>query len=367
MIMSNHPFSATTNRPPFTFQRRFLALALFVLLVLINVFQVKLDSISTKLSTQPKSRMIRTAKGLLPRCVDKIHTKSSRKRNVNMTFVNRHEFEKCQFTPVEDGGPIPVIFIVNGRSGSDATWATLSALAGGKSPIGEHTGENKVKAMDFLGRMTEEEGSWWVSEHLCQFAHLHCDKPLAAFKWKPFVDSWELPAAQGMLNKIATFDDPKIKVIFMTRNPLDVLISKTKHHASGAGHQLEAHCAPDDWECIQQHIDTGRGLVMPVDTLLQDLEEAESAFKMFSNSLERMNVHYIKTTYEDLYAQDHAEEWMRIFKFLGRGPTQNLTMTDVVDSFTMAPTAAKHHNESLANYDEISNLLLDTDYERLLH
>ena len=49
------------------------------------------------------------------------------------------------------------MFIINGRSGSDAPRATLSTLAG--SNIGENTGENKVQEMDFLGRMPEEEGA----------------------------------------------------------------------------------------------------------------------------------------------------------------------------------------------------------------
>jgi hypothetical protein len=202
---------------------------------------------------------------------------SSRRRNVNQTFANRHQFPKCYFTPIEEGGPIPVIFIVNGRSGSHITWATLSTLAGGETPIGEHTGENKIKAMDFLGRMTEEEGAWWLTEHLCQFAHRHCDKPLASFKWKPFVDSWELPAAKGMLRQLSTFRDPRIKVIFMTRNPLDVMISKTKHHDA---HDLVAHCTIGDLKCIKKQEKKGTGLYLPTNTLLKDLKEALDAFEI---------------------------------------------------------------------------------------
>lgn len=282
-----------------------------------------------------------------------------------MTYANREKFESCKFTPVEDGGPVPVVFIVNGRSGSDATWATLSTLAGGRSPIGEHTGENRVKAMDFIGRMTEHEGAWWITEHLCQFAHVHCDKPLAAFKWKPFVDSWNLPAARGMLKKLAQFDEPKIKVILMSRNPLDVLISKRKHRKSG--HTIQAHCAPDDIECLNTHKSSGLGMELPTKHLLEDLKEATESFTFFADTLKNMSISHITTTYEDLYARDHAKEWMRIFNFLGRGPTVNLTMADVVDSFTMAPTAAKNHNESLANYDEVVSLLNTTEYAGLLH
>ena len=332
-----------------------------------------------------------------PTCVDYVWTKQSRNHNntwANHTLANQYEFPKCEFTPVEEGGPVPVIFIVNGRSGSDVTWATLSRLAGGKcislyclpslyhavlhntyyisstnskgeSTIGEHTGENKVKAMEFLGDMTEEEGAWWVTEHLCQFSHYQCHAPLSAFKFKPFVDSWELPAAQGMLKKIALFNQPKIKVIFMTRNPLDVFISKIKHKKSNK--QIVAHCEINDIACISKQKTLGSGLKLPTGSLLKRLEDSYEAFEVFEKTLDQMNIEHVKTTYEDLYGRDDAEEWMKIFKYLGRGPTQNLSMQDVTESFALAPTFQKNHNASLTNYAEVRDLLIDTEFEALLH
>jgi len=224
--------------------------------------------------------------------------------------------------------------------------------------------------MDFLGSMTEEEGAWWVTEHLCQFAHRHCDKPLAAFKWKPFVDSFNLPAAQGMLKKIAAFDQPsRIKVVFMTRNPLDVLISKIKHKKSKREieNEIAAHCAVDDKECIEKQKQVGSGLQLPTQSLLKDLKDSLEAFSVFEDTLEAMNVAHVKTSYEELYNRDDAEEWMNIFRYLGRGPTKNLTMSDVIGSFALAPTFQRNHNESLANYVEVRDLLMGTDFEKLLH
>jgi len=299
-----------------------------------------------------------------------VWTKYSRNREGNEAFINRHDFPQCNFTPIDEGGPIPIIFIINGRSGSEATWATLSALAGSESKIGEHTGENKVKAMEFLGDMTEEEGAWWVTEHLCQFAHHQCDKPLSAFKWKPFVDSFQLPAAQGMLKKIATFNQPRIKVIFMTRNPLDVLISKAKHQKAKKakkGNKLASHCAIGDEECIERMKRAGSGLQFPTKSLLKDLKDSIDSFNFFEDTFEEMNIAHVKTTYEDLYNRDDAEEWMKIFRYLGRGPTTNLTMQDVSASFALAPTFQNNHNESLSNYVEVRDLLVGTEFEKLLH
>ena len=51
-----------------------------------------------------------------------------------------------------------------------------------------------------------------------------------------------------------------------------------------------------------------------------------------------MNIeHAVETTYEDLYDRDDAEEWMKIFKYHGRSPTQNFTVQDVTESFALAP------------------------------
>ena len=338
--------------------------------MIVNIYQLLVPHhrrILISIRTILYSTLVATS---FPKCVDKVWTESSRKRKANETFIHRHEFPQCKFTPIEEGGSVPVIFIVNGRSGSDATWATLSTLAGGRSALGEHTGENQVRTMDFLGSMTEEEGAWWVTEHLCQFAHRHCDKPLAAFKWKPFVDSFNLPAAQGMLKKIAAFDQPsRIKVVFMTRNPLDVLISKIKHKKSKREieNEIAAHCAVDDKECIEKQKQVGSGLQLPTQSLLKDLKDSLEAFSVFEDTLETMNVAHVKTSYEELYNRDDAEEWMNIFRYLGRGPTKNLTMSDVIGSFALAPTFQNNHNESLANYVEVRDLLMGTEFEKLLH
>jgi hypothetical protein len=219
--------------------------------------------------------------------------------------------------------------------------------------------------MDFLGSMTEEEGAWWVTEHLCQFAHYQCHASLSAFKFKPFVDSWELPAAQGMLKKIASFNEPKIKVIFMTRNPLDVFISKIKHRKSQ--NQIVAHCEINDTNCISKQKLMGSGLNLPTGSLLKHLEDSYEAFDVFEKTLDEMNIEHVKTTYEDLYGRDDAEEWMKIFKYLGRGPTENLSMRDVTESFELAPTFQQNHNTSLANYAEVRDSLIDTTFKGLLH
>ena len=90
-------------------------------------------------------------------CAKKVFMRTSREPKREETFATKDHFEKCEFVPLEEGGPQPVVFVVNGRSGSDSTWGTLANLAGGFTPIGEHTGQNVNAAIDFMGNMTTQQ------------------------------------------------------------------------------------------------------------------------------------------------------------------------------------------------------------------
>lgn len=292
--------------------------------------------------------------------------------NFNYTaksFDRRHLYEPCTFTPILDGGPIPVVFLVNGRSGSSNTWMAISNLAGKMNEAEEDNCPNIKKGYDFMSNMSEEEGSWWITEHLCEVARQNCDSPLAAFQWKPFVNSWVLPSGQGMLKRLAsfTFDNGRrIKVIFMTRNHIDVLISKVKHH-TGKKHGVPAHCSIDDMKCIHLHEQWGTNLTLPVEGLIEELDDNYAGFNLFEETMQKFGIDYYSTSFEKLYETDNAEEWMRIFRFLGRGPTHGLTLDKVHESFPFAFTSPPGHKEILKNYEEVKEVLFGTAYDYLLH
>ena len=87
---------------------------------------------------------------------------------------------------------------------------------------------------------------------------------------------------------------------------------------------------------------------------------------MFS-LLEKYNVDYTYTEYEKLYMQDDADEWMRLFKFVGRGPQSGLQKSDIEKHFSMAKTNnAKKHYDSISNYDEVLATLKGTEFEHYL-
>ncbi len=305
-------------------------------------------------------------------CAEDVLMRTSRKPERKKTFATKHLYDKCEFVPLEEGGPLPVVFLVNGRSGSTNTWGALSTLAGGKSPIGEHTGQNRVTGIDFVGNMTtKEEGYWWMSEFLCEFSKVYCDKPLAGIKWKPFMETWDMPAAQGFLDLVANFslNGHKMKLIFMSRNQLDVLLSNIKHRRMKHkyGGRIFAHCEPDDELCLKEHKEASEAIKLPTEGLVQELKKMYDGLEYFEKSLNESGIDYYRTYYEKLYNSGDAEEWMNIFKYLGRGPTKDLTMDEVNDSMPFALTTSKTHREMLKNYDEVKEALAGTDFAHLLH
>ena len=299
----------------------------------------------------------------------KKHVKVFVNRN-EKTFQRRKLYSSCVFTPQtkENNGPVPVLFLSNGRSGSSAIWTTLSVLSGEKSEAMEVFGSDEKQVKKFLKSMkSEEEGSWWLSEHLCETTKRNCNSTIAGIQWKPYVNSWTLPSAQGILKQIARHNHnvdannkPTIKVLFLTRNPLDVIISQTKHRHF----QLKAHCKKLDLECIKNN--KVQSMALPTDTLLRDLKKSADQVKLVRNTLESFEIDYYLTTYEDLYNRDDAEEWMKIFRYFGRGPMENLTLENIQEASTLSKSNETSREKKLSNYEEVKKLLEGTEFSHLL-
>jgi len=349
-----------------------IPLYVFQLIILYNMIykQGTATEVTTQLSTtipppyQPREDT---------QCTNEVFMRTSTHLDRNKTFATKDLFEKCEFVPLEEGGPQPVVFLVNGRSGSTNTWGTLSTLAGGHSPIGEHTGANEFTAFDFMGNMTtQEEGYWFMKEFLCEFSRFYCDKPLAGIKWKPFTETWDLPAAKGFLDFVKNFslgEKNKIKLIFMSRNQLDVLLSHYKHkrikHKFGG--RIYALCGPDDKTCLKEHEEASEAIKLPTENLVQELKALYDGLDYFEKTLNESGIEYYRTYYEKLYNSDDAEEWINILKYLGRGQTKDLTMDDVRDAMPFASTTSKTHKEIIGNYYAVKQALAGTPYAHLLN
>jgi len=92
---------------------------------------------------------------------------------------------------------------------------------------------------------------------------------------------------------------------------------------------------------------------------------------LIENKLDFVGVKHVHVRYESLFNDDdddtYADEWMKVFHFLGVGPQEELTMGDVRRSFEYASTSATQHNKTIANYKKVKEALEGTDFWNLIH
>ena len=70
-------------------------------------------------------------------------------------------------------------------------------------------------------------------------------------------------------------------------------------------------------------------MTLPTKKLVQTLKDLDDRENEVDNLLHQLNVPNVKVSFERLFlAGNDVEEWLRIFRYLGTGPT-NLTAIDV--------------------------------------
>jgi len=282
--------------------------------------------------------------------------------------------EPCNFH--EKGtGPIPVVLMSLGRSGSSVTWDTLSALAGKRNVAFEVTGGNPRSSKAFFEDLAENELAFynWTVQRLC---HIQTRRPdvtekagIAGFQWKPYMSSFNHEYAIEGLNAIGASTDPEIKVVYLRRNSLDRKISNLRHEKSKhASHSITAHCAVGDDECIKKQLAFETNFPFPVGTkLIKWLEGSERGNRMILKRLETSKAKFVQVSYEKLFNGDDAEEWMRLLAFLNVGTSSGLTMVDVRAAFSMAATHKHGRNETISNFHEVEQTLIGTEFEHYLY
>ena len=105
---------------------------------------------------------------------------------------------------------------------------------------------------------------------------------------------------------------------------------------------------------------------MPVDTVLGSLTTLDHGRAYVTRQLDAFKVPRVDVKYEKLYYAPSAQEWQRIFQFLGVGPTHNLTMADVEQHMHFVATHPPLRYQTLANYEEVADSLRGTEWEHLL-
>ena len=261
--------------------------------------------------------------------------------------------------------PVPVILMSLGRSGSSATWQVLGELTGLATHASELTGSSEQQNQEFFSHIEHHAHGSWALKWLCHEQKKHPEAGIVGFQWKPFGATLLSEQSIGALKMIAESSDPNIKVVRLRRNLLDKTLSAYKHRV---GDHVPAHCLIGDEECVRIHTEAMMGLEPSIDFLMEQLYKDYEEEALVDKLLVDMNVSHIQVTYEALYfGDDMADEWMRIFEFLGVGPTNGLTKDDIENAMGLASTGNLPHKEALVNFREVRNALLNTPFEKLLH
>ena len=157
--------------------------------------------------------------------------------------------------------------------------------------------------------------------------------------------------------------DPPIKVIFSHRNQLDVILSDVKHRSSK--YSLEWKCEPGDDACVQKR--KTQRVHLNANSLVGTLRAYQQQQSQLENLLDFYHVPYMKTTYEELLLGEDARPWMDLFCFLGVGPTKGLTKEMVQQACGTAHTSFLNHSDALANFEEVKNVLMNSEFSHLMH
>ena len=203
-----------------------------------------------------------------------------------------------------------------------------------------------------------------MADKTCKKQRHYPEAGIVGFKWKPWKSIYS-PAALDGLEFIAQSESPTIKIVRLRRNLLDFYLSGLKHHNLHG--VVYAHCRAGDEECSHEHRQAGTNMTVPVDDALAYLESMTKEENDVDALLDKMNVPHVHVTYDKLYHDEDANEWMKVFRFLGVGPTQGLNRQQVNGAMAMEWTANAHHRDSVFNFEELAKALAGTDYEDLLH
>jgi hypothetical protein len=275
---------------------------------------------------------------------------------------SKQEALKSIVPPSNSDLPLPVILISLGRSGSDATWQIMGNLTGTETQKQlEYTGSNTDQNEKFFKTHT---GKKWLVDLIWDRMKEFPSAGVVGMKWKLVPQLFDYSGVKDAVDFIATSRHPPIKVVRSRRNLLDVQISRYKHEHT----KMQPHCQMGQ-NCLNKLLKASSGLELPTKYLVQTLRSRTKEEDEVDEFLVKMAVSHVSVSYDKLYSGDDTavDEWKRLFAYLGRGPVDDLTMEQLHSAMKLQVTHYPWHNKTLANYEEVRNVLLGTEFEGLLH
>jgi hypothetical protein len=264
-------------------------------------------------------------------------------------------------------GPRKLIILSHGRGGSTVVAATIGKFTSSEKLENELFGEDDLQ-MAAVPSPTHRIEIWFQKQEKHQ--------PLAhyvGFKWKPVYSS---PAYDAAWEYVGTHG---IRVVSVSRNFLDTLISVTKHRKATG---LSAHCFSNrstGSECVQQHENVR--IHLDVSTVIQKLAEIEQIEVQTIAKLNSNGVHYVNSSFEKLFAGESTSRlfdngggksialaaWNRVLTFLGEptAPTYE-TVGQAITATGLESTSTGTQCDELNNADEVRTALRETRFDGLL-
>lgn len=304
--------------------------------------------------------------------------------------------KSCNLTDHDQWGH-PFLMISFGRSGTTSTWDIVAGLTGEYIPhASEDEGRDKGEGRAFFEAQSQngEHGKCWLQRLLCEKQRVvkkaYKDglgkASLYGTKWKPWHQGLNSTQAREALQWVGT--QKYIKVLYNTRNMVDMYISKQKHQVLHDlfGDERTAHCVderpmhlsetawqklvamgiPRQTPCVQIFKEIEARMALSVPHMLDYFEKNVLQTDFAAEMLDYYNVSRVTVTYEKLYFTQHAEEWMRIFRYLGFGPQHNLTLDQVFAKTAFQKTSSNDRSKRMSNYNEVVNALQCTRYAEYL-
>lgn len=173
----------------------------------------------------------------------------------------------------------------------------------------------------------------------------HPATPTAGFKWKPLVDNENYDRAW----RWCVHND--VKLILMTRNPLDMVISQQKHHENPHlnPHCHGAHCVQD--HAVQVTLPTG-------DQLSTKMGQLQKHYDVVRGKCVTMRAKCFETSYEKLFATDSRTQlaaWRELIAFVqDESHAALVTQEDVTFATGLSEdTSPGDRSQYVGNWDQV--------------
>ena len=262
--------------------------------------------------------------------------------------------------------PARVILICHGRGGSTSTSQVLNLFSGYESGD-KNTGlRTELFGINAAAMEDQEDPTALMLDYFDTEERTHPRARTIGFKWKPLVFNEAYDQALDVVAKSG------IRVVYQTRNFLDVYISSTKH----AAEELSDRCSSDDAECIEAH--SSLQVTLEPKKMIDTLNRYKSEHESMVERLNSYGVNYLNVTYDDLYAgvgdalvPVHGTDlalatWNATLEHVGLGGVPSYADIQTALASAYAPTTAATQCDSLLNADEVRSALRGTEHEGLL-